>query len=185
MEGSMTFDNPQDELNYYKSNNIRVNNENNKLEAQIKKLEAENQVLKEKIIKSSKNNNNTSIQFFLPSEFKSLWETIVKTELMEALDPYIEDYIFISNITQDLFLIIYNTTEDLIHLKIKSIYDCLGIKSKRFEDNFEKVLETFMTFFQENYEDIFTLTAEIIKEPEETQEEWGFAQRTASFRYRF
>ena len=38
------------------------------------------------------------------------------SNIVERLSTYIDDYIFISNITQDLFLIIYNTTENLIHL---------------------------------------------------------------------
>ena len=118
-----------DELSYYKTKYTEMSNEIAKYEAEIKKLETSNKKLQELVSKNAQNINNTSIAFFLPSEFKNLWDKLIKTELLEAFDSYINDYVTVSNLSQDLFLITYKQTEELIHKKINSILDCLNIKN--------------------------------------------------------
>ena len=104
------------------SNNSNIQNDNHnykerihqleqtliKQKTHIQKMETTNRRLHELISKHGLNVNNTSIGFFLPSEFKNLWEKLIKTELPDALEFYIDDPILVANISQDIFSIIYN-----------------------------------------------------------------------------
>ena len=137
-----------------------MSNEIAKYEAEIKKLETSNKKLQELVSKNAQNINNTSIAFFLPSEFKNLWDKLIKTELLEAFDSYINDYVTVSNLSQDLFLITYKQTEELIHKKINSILDCLNIKNTSNEQ-MNKIISKFLPFFQEHLFEIFNVSNEI------------------------
>ncbi len=149
-----------DELSYYKTKYTEMSNEIAKYEAEIKKLETANKKLQELVSKNAQNINNTSIAFFLPSEFKNLWDKLIKTELLEAFDSYINDYVTVSNLSQDLFLITYKQTEELIHKKINSILDCLNIKNTSNEQ-MNKIISKFLPFFQEHLFEIFNVSNEI------------------------
>ena len=149
-----------DELSYYKTKYTEMSNEIAKYEAEIKKLETSNKKLQELVSKNAQNINNTSIAFFLPSEFKNLWDKLIKTELLEAFDSYINDYVTVSNLSQDLFLITYKQTEELIHKKINSILDCLNIKNTSNEQ-MNKIISKFLPFFQEHLFEIFNVSNEI------------------------
>ena len=149
-----------DELSYYKTKYTEMSNEIAKYEAEIKKLETSNKKLQELVSKNAQNINNTSIAFFLPSEFKNLWDKLIKTELLEAFDSYINDYVTVSNLSQDLFLITYKQTEELIHKKINSILDCLNIKNTSNEQ-MNKIISKFIPFFQEQPFEIFNVSNEI------------------------
>ena len=149
-----------DELSYYKTKYNEMSSEIAKYEAEIKKLEASNKKLQELVSKNAQNINNTSIAFFLPSEFKNLWDKLIKTELLEAFDAYINDYVTVSNLSQDLFLITYKQTEELIHKKINSILDCLNIKNTSNEQ-MNKIISKFLPFFQEHLFEIFNVSNEI------------------------
>ena len=149
-----------DKLSYYKTKYTEMSNEIAKYEAEIKKLETSNKKLQELVSKNAQNINNTSIAFFLPSEFKNLWDKLIKTELLEAFDSYINDYVTVSNLSQDLFLITYKQTEELIHKKINSILDCLNIKNTSNEQ-MNKIISKFLPFFQEHLFEIFNVSNEI------------------------
>ena len=149
-----------DELSYYKTKYTEMSNEIAKYEAEIKKLETSNKKLQELVSKNAQNINNTSIAFFLPSEFKNLWDKLIKTELLEAFDSYINDYVTVSNLSQDLFLITYKQAEELIHKKINSILDCLNIKNTSNEQ-MNKIISKFLPFFQEHLFEIFNVSNEI------------------------
>lgn len=149
-----------DELSYYKTKYTEMSNEIAKYEAEIKKLETSNKKLQELVSKNAQNINNTSIAFFLPSEFKNLWDKLIKTELLEAFDSYINDYVTVSNLSQDLFLITYKQTKELIHKKINSILDCLNIKNTSNEQ-MNKIISKFLPFFQEHLFEIFNVSNEI------------------------
>ena len=149
-----------DELSYYKTKYTEMSNEIAKYEAEIKKLETSNKKLQELVSKNAQNINNTSIAFFLPSEFKNLWDKLIKTELLEAFDSYINDYVTVSNLSQDLFLITYKQTEELIHKKINSILHCLNIKNTSNE-LMNKIISKFLPFFQEHLFEIFNVSNEI------------------------
>lgn len=149
-----------DELSYYKSKYNEMSNEISKYEAEIKKLESSNKKLQELVSKNAQNINNTSIAFFLPSEFKNLWDKLIKTELLEAFDSYINDYVTVSNLSQDLFLITYKETEELIHKKINAILECLNIKNTS-KEQMNKIISKFLPFFQEHLFEIFNVSQDI------------------------
>lgn len=161
-EKSPIFENEKEEINYYKNKCSQIESEISKYEAQIKKLENANKKLQELVSKNSQNINNTSIAFFLPSEFKNLWDKLIKTELLEAFDFYINEYNLVSNLSQDLFLIMYHETENLIHFKINTILESLNIKTTSTEQ-MNKIIQKFLPFFQEHLFEIFFLSEDLSK----------------------
>lgn len=155
-------ENEKEEINYYKNKCSQIESDILKYEAKIKNLENANKKLQELVSKNSQNINNTSIAFFLPSEFKNLWDKLIKTELLEAFDFYINDYNLVSNLSQDLFLIIYHETESLIHSKINTILDSLNIKAVS-TDQTNKIIQKFLPFFQEHLFEIFFFSEDLSK----------------------
>lgn len=149
------------ELEYYKTKNHKQEGEIARLQTQIQRLESLNKKLQENIGLNGKNVNNTSISFFLPSEFTILWEKLIKTELLEALDSYIENFVLIAHMAQDIMLVTYMKTDILIKSKIDLILKRLNIKEVSQEQK-NKLLVKFQSFFQEHFAEIFILDKELI-----------------------
>jgi hypothetical protein len=109
--------------------------------------------------------NNTSISFLLPSEFKTLWENLSKNMLLEAFDCLYDDYINLSHVTHDLFLITYDETKGLIREKINSVLKILKIntdlKDKNSSNPEEKFALLFKSFFQDYFSQIFEFTKDL------------------------
>jgi hypothetical protein len=149
-----------------------------KQKTHIQKMEMTNKRLHEIISKHGLNVNNTSIGFFLPSEFKNLWEKLIKTELPDALEFYIDDPILLANISQDIFNIIYNITSQMINLKVNTILNSLNINVTNTEEQ-RQMLTRFIPFFQEHFAKILHLdehTLQIIKSQiADTTMEYDFA----------
>ena len=130
--------------------------------SQIQKMELTNKRLHEIISKHGLNINNTSVGFFLPSEFKNLWEKLIKTELPDALDSYIDDPVLLANLSQDIFVITYNQTSDMINSKVNLILKSLNIKATTVEER-RQILTKFIPFFQEHFSEILHLDNETIE----------------------
>ena len=157
--------NPQiesNEISTYQERIIQLESTLIQHKSQIQKMELTNKRLHEVISKHGLNVNNTSVGFFLPSEFKSLWEKLIKTELPDALDYYIDDPVLLANLSQDIFVITYNQTSDMINSKVNLILKSLNIKATTTEEK-RQILTKFIPFFQEHFAEILHLDNETIE----------------------
>ena len=97
---------------------------------------------------------DSSEKFFTPNEFKELWEMIISTELIDLFDFCIKDYVLISNMCQDILLLIYEESKIIIDKKFSDILKCLNLE-KKSKDKKHRIYNKFLPFFQENFNDIF------------------------------
>ena len=153
------FENKEEELEYYKKNFNELKKNILQYETRIKILENSNKKLQKLINENKRGGNNTSVQFFLPSEFKKLWENLTETELLAPFDNFLNNYIFIANICQDLTIITYNETKEIIEKKVDSLLISLGIKVESNEKRLQ-IISKFIPFFQEHFFEIFKLSDE-------------------------
>lgn len=63
-----------------------------KAQTEARKLQAQYKQLLEVNQKFSAGNNNTSSNFTLPSEFKKLWDELVKEGILDAFPDFLENY---------------------------------------------------------------------------------------------
>ena len=138
-DNSKFFSNSKEELEFYK-NTYKLNAEElSSCKSKIKVLENINNKLKEKITQafSSIENKDISKVVFTPNEFKKLWESIIQTELIDSFDFCIKEYKLISNLCQDIMLLVYEETKKIIELKFFEILKCLNLSktSKDKKDN--------------------------------------------------
>jgi hypothetical protein len=161
----LKFDNMFGELEFYKKrcevlekDLIKSQNSIKKMDVSLKKLQEINTINAKvnKIFRQSL--NNTSIPFFLTSEFKNNWENFAKDQIMEAFENTFDNYFWLAHLVQDTVLIIYQETNMVIIQKIVSILKILNIDEKH-PDRF---ISRFRTFFQEYFMSIFIFTDEIL-----------------------
>ena len=109
-----------------------------------------------KTIKINKANNyiDSSGNFFSPNEFKELWETVLNIELIDLFDFCIKDYELISNLCQDILLLIYEESKIIINQKFSDVLKCLNLEKKSINKK-NRIYNEFLPFFQENFNDIF------------------------------
>ena len=159
------FSNSKEELEYYKNNYKSNVEELLTCKTKIKALENINNKLKEKItfLFSTNSPGNESSNFFpTNNEFKKTWESVIQTDLIDPFDFCIKEYKLISNLCQDIMLLVYEETKKIIELKFLEILKCLNLSktSKNKKDNlFGKILP----FFRENFNSIFEFNDEKIK----------------------
>lgn len=145
-----------------------------KVSTQNKKLDIENKKLQEKINENSKQTNNTSSAFLLPSEFKSNWEIMTKDVLIEAFDACSDNpdiFSFVVLIATD---IIYKSAEDQLISKLTNILNILNlnnceiVKKESVNDKGLKEIKNFLprfrNLFQEYCSSIFICNETIINE---------------------
>ena len=70
-----------------------------KMQALYKNLQEINQ-------KFNAGNNNTSSNFTLPSEFKNLWDELVKEGILDAFPDFLENYKHLVGLIQQLFIMV-------------------------------------------------------------------------------
>ena len=153
------FNNKNEELEYYKSKYESFFKELVKYQLKVKSLENSNNKLREKVsnflnINSSKNNSNSVTNFLTPKEFKNLWEYIIKTELIETFDFCINEYILITNLCQDIMLLVYDECKKTIYNKFIEVLNCLNL-GKISKEKREEMFNNFLPFFRENFNKIF------------------------------
>ncbi len=156
------FENKEEEVEYYKKNINELKKNILQYEKRIKILENSNKKLQKLMNENKRGGNNTSVQFFLPSEFKKLWENLTETELLAPFDNFIDNYIFISHICQDLTNLTYFETKNIIDKKFNSLLFCLDIKINSDEEK-QLIFSKFIPLFQEHFFDIFKLKNENIE----------------------
>ena len=149
------FNNKKEELEYYKSKYESFFKELVKYQLKVKSLENSNNKLREKVsnflnLSTTKNNNNSEENFLTPVEFKKLWEYIIKTELIETFDFCINEYILISNLCQDIMLLVYEECQKKINNKFIEVLNCLNL-GKISKNKREEIYNNFLPFFRENF----------------------------------
>ena len=163
-DNSKFFSNSKEELEFYK-NTYKLNAEElSSCKSKIKVLENINNKLKEKITQafSSIENKDISKVVFTPNEFKKLWESIIQTELIDSFDFCIKEYKLISNLCQDIMLLVYEETKKIIELKFFEILKCLNL-SKTSKDKKDNLYMKILPFFRENFNNIFEFNEEKMK----------------------
>ena len=62
--------------------------------------------------------NNTSSAFTLPSEFKKLWDELVKELIIDAFPDFLDQYKMFVSLVQELFILvrewILDTKQDMV-----------------------------------------------------------------------
>ena len=163
------FSNSKEELEYYKKNYKSNAEELSSCKSKIKVLENINNKLKEKItlaLSSTTDHNDTSKSFYTNNEFKKLWESIIQTELIDSFDFCIKEYKLISNLCQDIMILIYDETKKIIELKFLEILKCLNL-SKTSKDKKENLYIKILPFLRENFDNIFEFSNEKMKNVKE------------------
>lgn len=94
--------------------------------------------------------NNTSIPFFLPSEFKSKWENLVKNILLECFESYWSDPIVLSIIVRSLFKYIYGYTNEILKKQLEKVATLFGDTLVE-EKHYERYLDNFRSIIQEKF----------------------------------
>ena len=160
------FNNKKEELEYYKSKYESFFKELVKYQLKVKSLENSNNKLREKVsnflnLNSTKKNNSES-NFLTPLEFKKLWEYIVKSELIEAFDFCINEYILIANLCQDIMLLVYEECKKNINNKFIEVLNCLNL-GKISKDKRAEMYNHFLPFFRENFNKIFIFSENFSK----------------------
>ena len=160
-----TFSNSKEELEFYRNIYKIKLEELSTCQTKIKALENINNKLKNQIIQGFSNNlenNESSKNIFTPNEFKTLWETVIQTELIDSFDFCIKEYKLISYLSQEIILLIYEETKKIIELKFLEILKCLNL-SKTSKIKKESLYLKILPFFRENFNSIFELNEEGIK----------------------
>ena len=71
--------------------------------------------------------NNTSIPFFLPSEFKSKWDNLLINELMEGFESFWKFPDWLCHLIQDFYLIVYREAQEIVKTKLFQVLKVLDI----------------------------------------------------------
>ena len=159
------FSNSKEELEFYKNNYKSNVEELLTCKTKIKALENINNKLKEKIsFLFSKNSPGNESSNFYPTnnEFKKIWESAIQTDLIDPFDFCIKEYKLISNLCQDIMLLVYEETKKIIELKFLEILKCLNL-SKTTKNKKDNLFEKILPFFRENFNSIFEFNDEKIK----------------------
>ena len=151
------------------SNNLDKNNkknENNRtdLELLIHKLQIETAKknieisrLKEELQQYKKSSKDTSNNFPLPEEFKTRWETLIKTSAMDAFENISLNHILFMKTINIIVNLLYEISAKKIKEKICDILQCLGFAEKK-EENIKKFFKKFKKLiFQDYFNSIFKL----------------------------
>ena len=96
------------------------NTENHRLKSRIKDLESKNTL-------NAKNRNNTSSAFTLPSEFKSLWEELVKVLILDAFPDFMDKFKLLVPLAQEILILLIQAIKTQRDEKLSWIGDLLNI----------------------------------------------------------
>lgn len=167
------FNNIISELEFLKKKNEILEKDLFKARTVNKKMESVVNKLQDKLSILGKNTNNTSNTFLLPSEFKTLWEQLVKDSIIEAFDSVSDDFYTLAYAVQLSMSIIYRQSDILICRILMNVMKTLQIEDeissqKKMSDEtkrqaFKNVyLPKLRNFIQEYYSTIFTCSEEFI-----------------------
>ena len=105
-------------------------------------------------LKKNDNTNSHSSKVISLNEFRTLWESIIQTELIDNFDFCINEYILISFLCQDIVLSIYNESQNEIINKLNQVLKCLNL-DKISKSKFNIIYDEFLPFLQEHMNKIF------------------------------
>lgn len=69
----------------------------------------------------------------------------MKTDLIEVFDFWISEYNLISNLCQDIMLIIYEETKNIINYKFEDILKCVNLEKITSKDRNFLILWSFFS----------------------------------------
>ena len=138
----------------------KIQNYNNKykqIELLVHKLQLENVTknieisrLKKEIQEFRKNEIDTSVNFPLPNEFKSRWDTLIKTTTMDAFENIAFNAILLMKVINIITKIVFEISKMKIKQKVSEILKCLGLNSNK-EENIKKFFEKFKKLIFQDY----------------------------------
>ena len=139
-------------------NNIQNNNNKYKqIELLVHKLQLENATknieisrLRKEIQEFRKNEIDTSVNFPLPNEFKSRWDTLIKTTTMDAFENIAFNAILLMKVINIITSIVFEISKMKIKQKVSEILKCLGLNSNK-EENIKKFFEKFKKLIFQDY----------------------------------
>lgn len=146
------------------NNNIKNENNRTYLELLIHKLQIETAKknieisrLNEELQQYKKSTKDTSNNFPLPEEFKTRWETLIKTSAMDAFENISLNHILFMKTINIIVNLLYEISAKKIKEKICDILQCLGLTEKR-EENIKKFFKKFKKLiFQDYFNSIFKI----------------------------
>ena len=176
---SPSFTDSKEELEYYKFNFHKkeeelskclqkikilekINKKINNNFAKLNKIENNNNIknisksfnISRNSISSNLNNKNNYYKDISPNEFKNLWESIIQTELIDNFDFCINEYLLISYLCQDIIMLVYNESQNEIQTKFNQVLTCLNLdKISKSKINF--IYKELLPLFRENSNNIF------------------------------
>lgn len=137
-------------------NNIQ-NNKYKQIELLVHKLQLENATknieisrLRKEIQEFRKNEIDTSVNFPLPNEFKSRWDTLIKTTTMDAFENIAFNAILLMKVINIITRIVFEISKMKIKQKVSEILKCLGLNSNK-EENIKKFFEKFKKLIFQDY----------------------------------
>ena len=149
------------------NNNLEYNKKYEQLELMFHKLQIEIATknieisrLHEEIQNFRKNIKDTSGNFPLPDEFKTRWETLMKTSIMDTFENISCNPILLMKVINLITKYINNISIEKINKKISDILRCLGLNSNK-EENLKKFFAKFkVLIFQDYFNTIFKINNE-------------------------
>jgi len=147
--------------------NLDFNKKYEQIENLFHKLQIENvsknleiSRLREEIQKYRKTTKDTSGNFPLPDEFKTRWETLIKTSIMDSLENISLNFILLMKVINIIVKLIYDISKIKIKEKISEILKCLGINNNK-EENIKNFFDKFkILIFQDYFNTIFKIKNE-------------------------
>lgn len=115
-----------------------------KLRAELKRSELTIKKLQESVGLQAQNQNNTSSDFLLPSEFKKNWEIFVQENILDVFGPFLENHNVFVRLIQNLLKIVIDNAQSTIDYKVNEILKILGIT----KDNFDNLKKYLIKLFQ-------------------------------------
>jgi hypothetical protein len=144
----------------------QLQNELHKSNLQINKLESTIQKLQSQLSSLTASSNNTSSSFLLTSEFKELWNSLGKENIMEGFENVFNISVLLSHMVQETFLLTYQEASLIIDNKIIEIKKVFNLNDTTCskERFYNKIKPLFIEFFSPmfNNENEYTLNVENI-----------------------
>ena len=140
----LEFEGERERCNTLEKDLFKVTTQCRKLEQQIKKLQELNTV-------NAKNNNNTSSQFSLPSEFKEKWNELVTEQILDAFPDFLDKFHILIPLVHELFVVVRQAIEKKWNLNIENIAKTLNLGQGQHEELKNKL----QSVFQEHSKTIF------------------------------
>lgn len=140
-----------------KNNIENYNNKYKQIELLVHKLQLENATknieisrLRKEIQEFRKNEIDTSVNFPLPNEFKSRWDTLIKTTTMDAFENIAFNAILLMKVINIITNIVFEISKMKIKQKVSEILKCLGMNCNK-EENIKKFFEKFKKLIFQDY----------------------------------